>query len=483
MNKSLLQIQATPKAFIYAGICLGLMSIFYTAFTGQLGMMILVGVLPLLFLSVAYALKSPLYCFLIFFIGNYFIMTFNRYANLTGVSLVIDILIVSTILVTLIQSALFENIPWGRIKNPVTLGTFIWMIYTGLEVINPNSKIEAWVASRQLIYGCLAVVILTCVLFTKKKYIFYFIGILSVFSFIAALKALQQKFIGWDAGETKFLFEDGGAITHLIWSGTRYFSIFTDASNFGSNMGFATLIYGVIGFQVKNRGLRIWYLLVATLSCYCMFISGTRGAIIVPLGGLAYFSLLSKNIKALAISFSILTVLFCFFAFTTIGNSNGYIWRMRTAFNASEDASYNVRVENQKLIGAYMKDKYFGEGLGLGGVEAQRFGKTYINSIPVDSWYVKLWVETGIIGVTLYLIIYTSSLIWGSYLLMNKLKDPQLRGAMAALASGCFGMILSAYGNSFFGQYPTHFLVFISLALLSISPYLDKEDEKYKSYY
>ncbi len=129
-----------------------------------------------------------------------------------------------------------------------------------------------------------------------------------------------------------------------------------------------------------------------------------------------------------------------------------------------------------------MKDKYFGEGLGLGGVEAQRFGKTYINSIPVDSWYVKLWVETGVVGLTLYLIIYATALIWGSYLLMTKLKDPQLRGMMSALASGCFGMILSAYGNSFFGQYPTHFLVFISLALLSISPKLDKVENEIKCY-
>jgi len=480
MDKSLLQIQSGGRSLTYAGICIGLLCILYAAFIGQLGMMILVGALPFLLLSVAYAFKSPLYSFMIFFAGNYFIMSFNRYANITGVSLIIDILIVFTFLVTLIRSALYENIPWKRVKNPVTLGTIIWMLYTFLEVINPNSKIEAWVASRQLIYGCTAVVILTCVLFTKKKYLFNLIGLLSAFTFIAALKALEQKFIGWDAAESKWLFEDGGALTHIIWSGTRYFSIFTDASNFGSNMGFATLIYAIIAFQVKNRGLRIWYIIVAGLSCYCMFISGTRGAIIVPLGGLAYFSLLSKNAKALTSSFSVLVVLFCFFVFTTIGESNSYIRRMRTAFNPTEDASYNVRVDNQKLIGAYMKDKYFGEGLGLGGVEAQRFGKTYINSIPVDSWYVKLWVETGIIGLTLYLIVYAISLTWGSYLLMTKVKDRQLRGVMAALASGCFGMILSAYGNSFFGQYPTHFLVFISLALLSISPYLDKEENETK---
>lgn len=476
MDNSLLQTQSSPRSFIYAGICIGLISILYAAFKEQLGVMIWTGMLPLLFLSIAYSLKSPLYSFMVFFTGNYFIMAINRYAEITGVSLIIDILIVFTLLSVIIQSTLYGTIPWKRIKNPVTLGTCIWMIYTFLEVVNPNSKIDAWIASRQLIYSCTIVVILTCVLFTKKKHVFNIIILLSIFTFIATLKTLQQKFIGWDTAEAKFLFEDGGAVTHIIWSGIRYFSIFTDASNFGSNMGFSTLIYGIIAFQVKNKALRIWYIIVAGLSCYCMFLSGTRGAIIVPLGGLAYFSLLGRNGKTLIASFSSFILLFCFFTFTNIGQGNSYIRRMRTAFNPTEDASYNVRVENQKKIKAYMTGKYFGIGLGLGGGEAQRFGKSYINSIPVDSWYVKLWVETGVVGLTLYLLIYGMALIWGSYLLMTKLKDTQLRGTMAALASGCFGMILSAYGNSFFGQYPTHFLMFISLALLSISPFLEKEE-------
>ncbi len=478
MDKSLTQIRSNPRSLIYAGICIGLIAIFYTALIGQLGMVIGIGLLPFLFLSVAFALKNPFYSFIVFFTGNYFIMAVNRYGKVTGISLIIDVLIIFTLLVTLIQSTLYGNIPWKRIKNPVTFGTCIWMIYTFLELVNPNSKIDAWIASRQLIYGCTAIVILTCVLFTKKKYLLNIIGLFSVFTFIACLKALQQKYIGWDFAEARWLFEEDGAKTHIIATGTRYFSIFTDASNFGSNMGFATLIFSIIAFQIKNIGLRIWYLLVAIFSCYCLFISGTRGAIIVPLGGLAYFSLLSKNKKTLMVSFCAFTLFFCFFAFSTIGGSNNYIRRMRTAFNPTEDASYNVRVENQKLIGAYMQGKYFGEGLGLGGVEAQRFGKTYISSIPVDSWYVKLWVETGVVGLILYLLVYGTALIWGSYLLITKLKDPQLRGVMAALASGCFGLILSAYGNSFFGQYPTHFLAFTSLALLAISPYLDKEENE-----
>ena len=404
-------------------------------------------------------------------------MTLFRYTGSTGFSIIIDLLIGCTFLITIIQSSLYDNIQWKRIINPISLGTLIWLIYTFLEVLNPTSKFEAWVSTRQLIYGSFAIVIITSIIFTKKEHVFILINILSVFTLIATIKAILQKYVGFDPYETRWLYEEGGAKTHIIYTGTRYFSIFTDASNFGSNMGFATFVYGILPFYTKKIGYKIYYILIAALAGYCMFISGTRGAIVVPLAGLAYFCILSKSFKGLFFSFILLVTLFFFFAFTTLGESNNYIRRMRTAFNPTEDASFNVRIDNQKLIAEYMANKPFGEGLGLGGTEAQRFGHTYINTIPVDSWYIKLWVETGIIGLMLYIIVILTSLIWGSYILMFKIQDPFLRGTLATLGSGCFGLMVSAYGNSFFGQYPTHYMVFIILAIIGISHYLDKQSE------
>ncbi len=464
------------QSLVYAVVCFGLIGIIYAAVNQQFGLLVGLGTLPFLLIGFAYMFKSPLFCFLLFFTANYFIMTFFRYSGLTGMSFIIDILIILTLIVAMIHTALFHDIQWRRVLNPVTFGAFLWMVYAFLQVLNPHQLTVAWVASRQLIYGCLAVVIMTCVVFTKKSYVYTMLGLLSFFTLIAGIKCIWQRHVGFDAVESRWLFEEGGALTHIIWSGTRYFSIFTDASNFGSNMGFATLIYGILIFYTKNNLVRFFYIVVAAISCYGMFISGTRGAIVVPLAGLAYFCLLGKNFRALSASFVLFVALFAFFAFTTIGESNGYIRRMRTAFTPTEDASFNVRKDNQVLIGEYMRDKPFGVGLGQGGVEAQRFGETYISTIPVDSWYIKLWVETGWIGLTLYLAIVLCAIFWGSYNIMFRIKDPKLRGTMAALASGSFGLLVSAYGNSFFGQFPTHFIVFTSLGLMAIAPFIDKDD-------
>lgn len=84
--------------------------------------------------------------------------------------------------------------------------------------------------------------------------------------------------------------------------------------------------------------------------------------------------------------------IYTFFAFTYIGQGNAMIRRMRTTFRPTEDASFNVRLDNQKKLAEYLRERPFGEGLGLGGVEAKRFAERTTTLIPHDSTYVKIWM-------------------------------------------------------------------------------------------
>lgn len=112
-------------------------------------------------------------------------------------------------------------------------------------------------------------------------------------------------------------------------------------------MGFAAILFGISAIFIKERSIRIYYAIIAVCSIYALFISGTRGALFVPIGGIILLTFLSKNIKLMGA-----TVFFglflCLFAHTYIGESNTSIRRMRTAFRPTEDASYIVRKENQK---------------------------------------------------------------------------------------------------------------------------------------
>lgn len=298
--------------------------------------------------------------------------------------------------------------------------------------------------------------------------------LLSVFTLTAVAKAVYQKYAGFDEIETAMLIETKMYRTHLLSDVTRYFSFFTDAGNFGSNMGFAAILFGISAIFVKKRSIRIYYTVIAMCAIYALFISGTRGALFVPIGGIILFTFLSKNIKLMGATIFFGLFFYVFFAHTYIGEGNTSIRRMRTAFRPTEDASYMVRKENQKRLGEYLKGRPFGEGLGLGGVEAMKYGNRLTTLIPHDSFYVKLWMETGIVGLMLYLAIYVSALLRGCYLIMFRIKNDELRGMLTAIACGIFGMMVSAYGNAFFGQFPTGFIIILFLSVLLNGEHIDQ---------
>lgn len=170
------QLNSDPQynisSIIYLIICLGLGSMLYAAIAQHFSLFLTISLFPFLLIALSYTLTQPLFCFMVFFTGNYFIMTLFRYTGSTGFSIIIDLLIGCTFLITIIQSSLYDNIQWKRIINPISLGTLIWLIYTFLEVLNPTSKFEAWVSTRQLIYGSFAIVIITSIIFTKKEHVF-----------------------------------------------------------------------------------------------------------------------------------------------------------------------------------------------------------------------------------------------------------------------------------------------------------------------
>ena len=171
-----------------------------------------------------------------------------------------------------------------------------------------------------------------------------------------------------------------------------------------------------------------------------------------------------------------IAILYVFLNLTYIGQGNQYIRRMRTAFN-TEDASWLVRKENHKVLAGYMKTKPFGEGLGLSGAEAEKYAPGRITNLPNDSWFVKVWVETGVVGVSFHILLLALSLFYGSYLILFRIKDRELRGLLSAMICGFAGILASSYGNAIFLQYPTGIIMYMIQAFLFMGLEYDKELE------
>jgi hypothetical protein len=197
----------------------------------------------------------------------------------------------------------------------------------------------------------------------------------------------------------------------------------------------------------------------------------------VPFAALAVYVVLSRNVKGVIIGASVIAILFSFFYFTNIGNGNQYIRKMRSAFRPDEDASYIVRVENRRHMKELMATHIIGYGIGLS--KGERFAPRELMPYPPDSWLVSVWVETGIVGLILYLAIHGVLFAWCSWLLLFKIRDKQLRGLLIAWISMAAGFFLSAYVNDVM-QYPNSIPVYTSFALCLAGPYIDKAIAKEK---
>lgn len=471
------QVDNTFYKSYFLVLCLGLGGILAALLSYNIPLSGFIIFLPFFAILVLTLLKYPWIVLLLIYLVNYFIMGITRYIPIDGVSVIIDILFVLAGILILINSALYRTIDWKKAINILTVTECIWASYCILEIINPTASLEGWMLSRHLILNGLIVTIITSLLCTKYKIVKIILFTLSILTLLAILKTFIQKLYGFDAYETIWL-NEGGAKTHIIWSGIRYFSFFTDASNMGSNMGAAGIIFGISSFYMRSNKVRAYFFLISILALYAMFLSGTRGAMIVPLGGLAIFTIVSKQTRSIISGATLLLFTFFFFAFTTIGHGNATIRRMRSAFTPTEDASFNVRKNNQDRLYEYLKHRPFGEGLGLSGDGlGTKVSNRFTTSIPTDSWYVKIWVETGVVGLVLYLGMIFSAIVRGAWIIMFQIKNKELKGILSGLLCGIFGMFLSAYGNSFWGQFPTMIISFTGLSIILNGKYFDKEIE------
>lgn len=477
MNKENININQNFNnySFIFPASILLLASLVYFILTKDYTLTILILFSPFLLLLTAKILYTPIFGFYFLFFANYFIMGVSRYLNVQQIGLSIDVSLLVIFFSLFFRQAITRDVDFSKLFNLGTLLKTIWLIYCILEILNPTALYEPWKKSiRGLAIYPLVVIMFTPVVLDNYKKIKIILVLLGLFSLTAVMKMAMQMFLGFDSYETAWL-NAGAHFTHILRSGIRYFSFFTDAGNFGSNMGFILITYGIFAFNEKNLKYKIFYSICSMGGLWGLLGSGTRGAIAVPLAGLLLLIVLSKNVKTIIITFSVLTFIYFFFTATNIGQGNSYIRRMRTAFNPNEP-SLVVRKENQKILAKYLKDKPYGEGLGLSGGESRKYAPDRLTTnIPNDSQYVKIWVETGRVGLTLNLLIQFFFIGYGLFLILFKIKTKEMKTLLTGISCGLFGLMVSAYGNAFFYQYPTLIISNFINSILIMGLYYDKK--------
>ena len=410
---------------------------------------------------------------------GFVLLGIGRYVTGLSIGLAMDGILILTLL-ALIFNKFYERIDWTPANKDITLLALIWFGYTLFQIVNPEARsFSAWFSGRGIGFYMMMMVPLTLLFIDsdrKMNILFYIWG---TFSLLVTLKAVMQLKMGVDPWEQAWL-NEGNYKTHILFGKLRAFSFLSDAGQFGANQAYSAVVATIVSMSQTKWKSKLFFIIVALAGFYGMIASGTRGAMSIPLAGFSAFFVLRKNIPVMIGGFFLILIVFVFFKYTTIGQGNDQIRRMRTAFDPN-DASLQVRLDNQKLLKTYMASRPFGGGIGHGGVKAQKYlPNAYLSQIPTDSGYVLIWVEMGIVGLLLHLFILFYVVGKSSYYIMFRIRDPNLRLKMAALTSGMFGIMVANYGNAVLYQMPTSMLIYTSMALMLNSEIFDKPQEEIK---
>jgi hypothetical protein len=432
-------------------------------------------VFPLLIFFVNQLFISPKIGLYVIQIAGYFVVGISRYAgDSIPFGLTADVLFV-VILSAIIFKNFYDGVNWKPLLKDISLLGLIWMGWIVMEIFNPEAQsFEAWFYTmRGIAFYFFISIPLVLMLLRQPRDFEIYLYIWGIFTMLATLKGAQQLIIGVDPFEQAWL-DRGAYETHILFGKLRVFSFLSDAGQFGASQAQAFVLGGVLAYHSKVWKTRLFFGIVALAGMYGMFISGTRGAIAVPAMGFFFYLILTKNVRLVVIGMVMGLSVYVFFAHTKIMQSNYQVARMRTAFDP-EDASFQVRLSNQRILKDYLASRPIGGGIGHAGKRALKyFPNGFLANVATDSWYVLIWAENGAIGLLIHFFILFYIVMKSSYYIMFRVRDRELQARLMAILSSIMGILLSNYGNAVMGQFPTSINTYYGMAFLFLAKHYDQ---------
>jgi len=194
-----------------------------------------------------------------------------------------------------------------------------------------------------------------------------------------------------------------------------------------------------------------------------MVFSGTRtGFALIPIGIVFWTMLTLERTMVIATT--------CFLILGTIviimPTSNADLYRVQSAFKPTEDASLQLRLDNQAFIQPFIQQNPMGGGLGSTGVWGKRFSpNSPLSNFPPDSGYVRTAVEQGWVGLLLYCTLLGIILTVGIRKYVYT-KDPKLRWLYITFLTLFFLLVIANYPQEAIILLPNSIVFYISAAIL-----------------
>ena len=449
----------------------------YTFVTAGFPIFAIVCLIPFIVLIIIATFRNKMFTFWALCVVNFFIMWRGKPAALPfPLSLPNELLeiILLTLAIIDVKDSRFE-----RCGNIMLFSLLIWCGFCTLEVLNDTCGIGIDVASwyttaRSVAFQIMYAFLVFSIYISNPKALNNYLIVWGALSLFAVIWVWKQKYIGFTAAESAWI-QGSGRTTHILQGGTliRYMSIHNDAANYGIGIASTAVAFIIFGISYKIKRYKYFFLITGIACFWGIFPSGTRTGIACFMAGIITFIFLSKSFK-IAVPITVLLGLFAFLlVFTNIGQGNSQIRRMRSAFNKS-DASANAREINQEAMKKYMAEAPWGIGMAVGYKNVPANNKyTFMATVAPDSEYVFIWIHTGIIGITIFVICTAIMILGACWIVLFKLKSPSLRGIAAGLTCAMVSQQLGGYGNQVLMQFPNCLIFYGGLTIVYVLPYLE----------
>ena len=453
----------------------------YQLVNSGLGAFAIICISPILIIGVYTIFHWRMAAFWTLFVINYFLqMHDSPMPSSIPMSLWNEMLEIILLAIAIIDTS--KDPGFSKCVNLMLFALIIWCGFCTLQILNDTCNIGINIGSwytgaRLMAFQILYAFIVFSIYVSTPPILINYLRLWAVLSLFSAFWTWKQKNIGFTHTEYNWLFNGPGQVTHLLNARTliRYFSTFSDAANYGCNAAASAVCFIIVAITSKMTWERIFFAVVSICVIWGMFQSGTRTAIFSIGAGLMLYIILSKSLR-IAIPFSFFLALFMgFLIFTDYGNGNQQIRRMRSAFNKS-DASANVRDINKAAIRKYIKDAPW--GLGIGATQKNIPSNNIyrkLSDIPPDSEYVYIWVHTGVIGLTVFIITTLIMLAGACWIVMFRLKNRSITGIGAGFCCAFVAIQLGGYANQILMQFPNCLLFYGGLSIVYILPYLESD--------
>ena len=368
---------------------------------------------------------------------------------------------------------------WSFMRSPISIMIVIWILYNFILVANPVAQSKmAWLYTIR----SMAIIMLTYFIFSYNirdiKFIRLIIKLWLSLSVFAGLFGFKQQFIGFFGYEEAYLYSDPIIMDLLFINGQwRKFSIFSDPTAFSYNMILSSLLCIGMMFGPISKLKKAFLAFLIFFFLTNMLFSGTRSAYVLLPASLLMLTILvfNKQIMLVATGVALFMAVIIF-----MPTSNPVLYRFQSAFKPSDDASFNVRARNQKMIQPYIWSHPIGGGLGSTGVWGAKFSPgSFLASFPPDSGYVRVAVEMGWVGLFIFCSLLFIILKKGitNYF---KMEDPELKSYCLAMVLMVYAITIGNYPQEAITQYPLNVYFFLVAALIDATYNLDMEKKAEK---